>query len=214
MHRKNVQKPADELYASFKQDLGRCQRPWALYQTQPWIRGTTRFFNSRSSLSRELSKVTKKILSCSRKSDQNNPLSVFPTLANQDYYTLTSEVMNTKYNRQAGNLPTSEIAFHFGTPLSMPNSNGNIYSAILDMQFFQTIAVNPQQYYSSFVCHDSRFDAMNAEHDVCIGADPHRVSPMSPIRTLDASLSALSMPSIEKYFVPIKFIYDCLNATV
>ena len=142
----------------------------------------------------------------------------FASFANQatGYYTPTPGGTSTIYHNQAGDLHTPGMAFHLGTPLSMPTSDGNVHSAIdmhgfhphlLGLHSFQTAATfNPQQSYapSSFVHQDSGFEAMDAEtdglpkQDIIMEAEPHRELPVFPNRVFDTSMPAPAVPSIEK----------------
>ena len=141
----------------------------------------------------------------------------FASFANQatGYYTPTPGGTNTIYHNQAGDLHTPGMAFHLGTPLSMPTSDGNVHSAIdvhgfnphlLGLHPYQSAATfNPQQSYapSSFVHQDSGFDAMDdndglPKQDINMEAEQQRELPVFPTRIFHASMPAPSVPSMEK----------------
>lgn len=141
----------------------------------------------------------------------------FASFANQPtgYYTPTPGGTNTIYHNQAGDLHTPGMAFHLGTPLSMPTSDGNVHSAIdvhgfhphlLGLPSFQSATTfNPQQSYapSSFVHQDSGFDAMDdndglPKQDINMEGEPQRELPVFPTRVFDTSMPAPSVPSMEK----------------
>ncbi|KAL8952996.1 MAG: hypothetical protein Q9222_001111 [Ikaeria aurantiellina] len=101
----------------------------------------------------------------------------FTSLANQSpgYYTPATAGASTYYHNKAGDLHTPNLGFNFGTPLSMPHSEGRSHSTagfemhgfqptFLDMHGLQTPSHGaPQQMFapSSFLHHDSGFDTMN-----------------------------------------------------
>lgn len=134
------------------------------------------------------------------------------------YYTPTPGG-NAVYHNQAGDLHTPGMGFNLGTPLSMPNSDGNVHpistnlhgfqSNIYDSQHFQTANLfPPQQSYapSSFVHQGSGFDPMEASNtdspvhevkrEVLSGRDS--TVPAIPASTFEPIMPAPPLPTLEK----------------
>lgn len=104
----------------------------------------------------------------------------FPSFANNPsgYYTPTLGGSSTMYHNGAGDLHTPNMAFHLGTPMSMPTTDSQIQPpSALDMHAFHPNLLSSfqpsggfpeQQSYapSSFVHQDSGFEAMDASNDI------------------------------------------------
>lgn len=137
------------------------------------------------------------------------------------YYTPGASAMSIACHNQAGDLHTPNMGFQLETPLSLPNSDGQILStATADMHAFssQMMTSNPysdphhlfapQQSYapSSFLHQDAGFDAVSAAndevplHDIKIEAGLRRDSGLVslPPGTFDAAMAAPPKPSSEK----------------
>ena len=132
------------------------------------------------------------------------------------YYTPTPGG-NAVYHNQAGDLHTPGMGFNLGTPLSMPNSDGNVHpistnlhgfqSNIYDSQHFQTANLfPPQQSYapSSFVHQGSGpMEASNTDspvhevkREVLSGRDS--TVPAIPASTFEPIMPAPPLPTLEK----------------
>ena len=136
------------------------------------------------------------------------------------YYTPGASAMSIACHNQAGDLHTPNMGFQLETPLSMPNSEGQLLStATADLHAFssQLMASNhysephhlfaPQQSYapSSFLHQDAGFDTIDAVnddivHDVKNDAGLRRDSGLVPLPppTFDATMAAPPKPSSEK----------------
>ena len=145
----------------------------------------------------------------------------FSAFANQPpgYYTPTPGGMNTVYHNQAaGDLHTPGMAFHLGTPLSLPMADGSLHAGTsfdvhqgFNPEMFQAQAfhnTNPFNQHQTFppsmlVHQDSGYEAIEGspENDMDMSSGFHRESklPSSTPQRIEGSMAAPPPPSAEKF---------------
>lgn len=143
----------------------------------------------------------------------------FPSFANNPsgYYTPTPGGSSTMYHNRAGDLHTPNMAFHLGTPMSMPTTDGQIQpSSTLDMHAFHPNLLSSfqpsgtfheQQSYapSSFVHQDSGFEAMDADmtpkQEMSMELEMQRAKNLLPftMRSFNPAMASPAIKLIEKY---------------
>jgi hypothetical protein len=144
----------------------------------------------------------------------------FGSYANQlhGYYTPTPGGMNTVYHNQAaGDLHTPGLAFHLGTPLSMPMPDGSLHPPpAFDMnafnpQFFHNhfqgqpqFAPHPTTFPPSMLVHqDSGYAPIenSPENDLEINPSLATDAQIAPTTQLDSRMAPPALPN-DKYAKP------------